>query len=251
MAASTAPPPPTVRYREGPEGWRDRSRVVLTPIAAPSILGLFGFAGATFMVGAHLAGWYGSPTYGLLIFPFATTFGGIAQFTAAIWSYRARDGLATAMHGMWGAFWLAFGILWGAVAAGAIPAPAGFHDPALSPLGYWFIVLGVITFMGFIASLAENIGLATVLFTLAIGSALNAINFLTGVDGWDSLAGWFFMVSAWLAVYTASAMMLEGTFGRTILPLGHVRRRGGNIPGDRFTVPIEWEHGMPGARQGQ
>jgi uncharacterized protein len=40
------------------EAWTERSRIVLTPVAAPSILGLFGFAGATFMVASLLAGWW-------------------------------------------------------------------------------------------------------------------------------------------------------------------------------------------------
>jgi len=91
--------------------WRDATRVFLQPIAAPSILGLFGFAGATFMVAAYLAHWYGDALSLNYIWPFAATFGGIAQFAAALWGYRARDGLATAMHGMWGAFWMGFGIL--------------------------------------------------------------------------------------------------------------------------------------------
>jgi succinate-acetate transporter protein len=37
--------------------WEDgfaRPRVVLTPYAAPSVLGLYGFAAATFMVALHL-----------------------------------------------------------------------------------------------------------------------------------------------------------------------------------------------------
>jgi uncharacterized protein len=33
-----------------------RAQTILQPIAAPSILGLYGFAGATLMVSAHLAG---------------------------------------------------------------------------------------------------------------------------------------------------------------------------------------------------
>jgi succinate-acetate transporter protein len=89
-----------------------RTRVVLQPIAAPSILGLFGFAGATFMVAANLAGWYGNhTTTPLALAPFAMVFGGLAQFLAGIWAYRARDGVATAMHGTWGSFWLGYGVL--------------------------------------------------------------------------------------------------------------------------------------------
>ena len=62
--------------------WRDATRVFLQPIAAPSILGLFGFAGATFMVAAHLAHWHGNSLSFNYIWPFAATFGGIAQFAS-------------------------------------------------------------------------------------------------------------------------------------------------------------------------
>ena len=52
-------------------------RAFLQPIAAPSILGLFGFAAATFMVAAHLVGWYGQTETPVILAPFAATFGGI------------------------------------------------------------------------------------------------------------------------------------------------------------------------------
>ncbi|HEX5584977.1 GPR1/FUN34/YaaH family transporter, partial [Gaiella sp.] len=87
------------------------ARITLSPIAPPSILGLFGFSGATLIVAAWMAGWYGDATTPQYLFPFAAIFGGLAQFLAGMWAYRARDGLATAMHGMWGSFWMAFGIL--------------------------------------------------------------------------------------------------------------------------------------------
>jgi hypothetical protein len=83
-------------------GWRSRSRVVLTPIAAPSILGLFGFMGATLMVGAWQAGWYGSSSTPLILFPFAFVFGGVAQLICGFYAFRARDGVAVAAHGTWG-----------------------------------------------------------------------------------------------------------------------------------------------------
>ena len=40
------------------------TRIFLQPIAAPSILGLFGFAGATFVVASNLAGWWGTRPIG-------------------------------------------------------------------------------------------------------------------------------------------------------------------------------------------
>ena len=227
--------------------WEDRTRVFLQPVAAPSILGLFGFAGATFMVAAHLAGWYGTATTNEYLFPFAAAFGGIAQFTAAIWSYRARDGLATAMHGMWGSFWMAFGLLFLLVATGTLTVPAAGAFP---PLAYWFFVLAVITGCGMLASLAESLGLFATLLTLAVGSALLGIHYLVGGLGWQHTGGWVLIASAICATYTATAMMLEGSYGRVVLPLGKLTRAA-NIPGSRVTVPVQNRYGMPGVRAGQ
>src|SRR5438067_13392853 len=112
---STGTQPVTTQATNGASGelreWRDHARVFLQPIAAPSILGLFGFSAATFIVTAYLVGWYGKATSPALIFPFATAAGGIAQGVAAIWAYKARDGLATAVHGIWAAFWLGYGMI--------------------------------------------------------------------------------------------------------------------------------------------
>ena len=115
--------------------WRDHTRVFLQPIAAPAILGLFGFAGATFMVATNLAGWYGNDKSGIFLFPFAAMFGGVAQFAAAMWSYRARDALATGMFGMFGSFWVAYGILNLLAATKTITLPAGKFPRTSDVLG--------------------------------------------------------------------------------------------------------------------
>src|SRR4051794_29856080 len=81
------------------DDWVHQTRVFLQPIAAPSILGLFAFAASTFIVAANLAGWYGTPESLRYVFPFTTAFGGVTQLAAAMWAFRARDGVATAMHG--------------------------------------------------------------------------------------------------------------------------------------------------------
>jgi succinate-acetate transporter protein len=231
---------------DDPGAWREQTRVFLQPVAAPSILGLFGFAGATFMVAANLAGWFGDAKSGIYLFPFAATFGGLAQFVAGVWAYRARDGIATAMHGMWGSFWLAYGLLWMLSAVGDVTLPASTF-PAF---GYWFLVLATITLCGAIAAAFENVSLLSVLLTLSTGSALLAVFLLTGVGGWKTAAGWVLLVSSWLATYTAFAMMLEGAAGRVILPLGHIGR-GADTPGQHEHIPLQFELGEPGVRRGQ
>jgi succinate-acetate transporter protein len=224
------------------------TRVVLQPIAAPSILGLFGFAGATFIVASHLAGWWGNDESPLYLAPFAATFGGLAQFMAGMWSYRARDALATAMHGMWGAFWIAYGVLQTLIAAGALAAPSPpYHDPNV---GFWFFALALITASGAIAALSESMSLFAVLSTLATGSGIAAGALIYGSEGWAQVAGWVFVVSAGFAWYTATAMLLAATSGRVVLPLGKYKAAA-NVPGRQPTRPIQLEWAEPGVRMGQ
>jgi succinate-acetate transporter protein len=214
--------------------------VFLQPIAAPSILGLFGFAGATLIVAAHMAGWYGGSKTDLYVFPFAAFFGGLAQFAAGMWSYRARDGLATAMHGMWGSFWMAFGVLNLLFASGTLVEPKG----AFPALGFWFIPLAAITWSGALAALAENVALFAVLATLAAGSTIAAPAL------WTGSTGWVFVFSAGFAWYAATAMLLAATAGKTVLPLGKYKKAA-NVPGEKPMHPIQLEWAEPGVKMGQ
>ncbi len=249
---STGTHPPTRTATNGTSGdfghWRDHARVFLQPIAAPSILGLYGFACATFMVTAYQVGWYGGPGSPLLIFPFATAAGGIAQGVAAILAYKARDGLATAIHGIWAAFWLGYGFLNFMIALKLVPAPA--PHAAVPELGYWFFVLAAVTFVGMIAALGESLAIASVLGLLWVGVGLLGVFYTVGGSGWEKVGGYVTMASAFVAFYTASAMMLASTFGRVILPLGKYRKDA-NVPGAQQTYPIQFELGEPGVKQGQ
>lgn len=217
-----------------------QTRIWLQPLAAPSILGLYGFAGATFMVATHMAHWFGSAQTSMVLWPFAAFFGGLAQFMAGMWAYKARDGVATAMHGMWGSFWMAFGILWVLVAAGKVTIPA--NGAAFPALGFWFIVLAAITWAGTAAASAESSVIATVLGFLAAGSTISAIAELVGVEGLRMLAGWLFIISAVIAWYAATALMMNSAFGHTVLGLG-TKRNGKH--------EVQLALGEPGVLRGQ
>lgn len=222
-------------------GTEAQPRVFLQPIAAPSILGLFGLAGATFMVAANMVHWFGTTTSTLLLVPFAAIFGGLAQFLDGMWAYKARDGVATAVHGMWGAFWMAFGILSLMLSSGRFARPAGAFFPEL---GYWFIVLAAITWCCTGAAAAENKALVTLLTFLAAGSTISAIGLLAGVEGLMILAGYLFIISAILAWYTGSALMINEAFGREVWSLGRSAVA-------RQMPPVTLGSGEPGVIRGQ
>jgi succinate-acetate transporter protein len=229
-----------------PDGFA--ARVFLQPIAAPSILGLAGFAGATFIVASNLAGWWGTPKSPLALAPFAAMFGGLAQFLAGMWAYRARDAIATLAHGTWGSFWLAYLILNILVGARVVAEPTPwYHNPEV---GFWFFALAITTGIAALAALAESLGLFAVLSTLATGSGILAGAFIYGSHGWTQVAGWVLVFSAGFACYTVMAMRLGAAFGRTIVPLFKYERKA-NLPGRRPVQPIQLEWAEPGIKQGQ
>lgn len=193
------------------------------------------------MVAANMAHWFGGPNSNMVLWPFAAFFGGLAQFLAGMWAFKARDGLATAMHGMWGSFWMAFGTLWLLVAAGKVTIPA--NGAAFPELGYWFIVLAAITWAGTAAATAESSALVAVLGFLAAGSTVAAIGELIGMQALRIIAGWLFIVSALIAWYTATALMINSGRGHKVMALGSKRKAA--------TSEIQYGFGEPGILRGQ
>lgn len=225
--------------------WQRRTRVFLTPYSPPSIIGLWGFFGATLMVGGWQANWYGNAKTGFILFPFAAIFGGIFQGAAAFPALRARDGLAAGIHATWGAFWIGIGILFGLQAVGLLPALK--FGTANSSFAFWFVVLALITGAGtFVASLV-NWSVFGVLLFLTLGSGFTAGGWWAGNDTILVTGGWLFVVSAILAWYTATAMIAENMTGRALLPLG-AHKIGGTVAPRHA---IEYPGGMPGVRVGQ
>lgn len=233
---------------EDHEGWMARSRVFLTPIAAPSIMGLFGFMIAAVMFGAWQAGWYGTAGTPLIIWPLALFAGGLLQAIAAVASFRARDGVAVAAHTTWGAFWLGWGILQLLVATRIIPPI--LRGTANSSFAIWFVPLALVTFWAALGALAENLWLFITLGTLTAASAVTAGGFFSGNLGVTEAGGWLFVISGAAAWLTAGAMVLEHAFGRTIIPMGRWSTKG-NVPGAIDKDPIEYRPGMPGVKVGQ
>jgi succinate-acetate transporter protein len=228
--------------------WLARTRVFLMPMAAPSIMGLFGFMIGTVMLGAWQAGWYGDAKTPLTIWPFALVAGGVMQSIAAAASLRARDGVATAVHTAWGSFWIGWGILQLLVATHVMaPLPLGVAN---SSFAFWFIALTLVTFWGMLGSLAQSGLLFLVLAALTGGAGITAAGLWAGNSITLTVGGWFFVVSAGLAWLTAGAMTLEHAFGRTIIPLLKWSKAA-NIPGRIPTRPIGYPAGQPGVRVGQ
>lgn len=205
-------------------------QIFLQPIAPPAALGLAGFAGSTWITSSYIANWWGNDTSPTIFFPFVGMFGGLAQFIAGLYGFKARDTLVTVINTMWGSFWIAIGILYTFVAAGALEAHSVHtHFPELAS---WFVVLTVFTWSGAIAATARDIVLSVCLFSLAVGSTIACCLFAynggsgTAAEGspsGDGLSGgvtmgikaasYFWMLSALCAWWRVTVYLIEEAYG--------------------------------------
>lgn len=176
-------------------------------------MGLAGFAGSTFITAAWIAEWFGNAESPLYFFPFIAFWGGLAQFIAGLFGYRARDCLVTVIHTLWGSFWMSIGLLYAFVAAGAIqPQSIWAHFPELA---IWFVVMAAFTWSGAIATTARDVILAAILFSLAIGSTIACCLFAYGHGVKDGMkaAAYFWLLAALLAWWRVTVYLIEEAYG--------------------------------------
>jgi hypothetical protein len=167
-----------------------------------------------FLLGSYWAGWYGRVGTPTLLFPFILLIGGLAQLLAGMWSFRARDSISAVALTTWGTFFLGYGVLNWLFATGVFPA-ASFRE-----LGMIFFVVGAITLSTAWAAATENFALMLTLIALTVSAALLGIGQQVQSAGWTIAGGWVLFATSILAWYTATAMMLESSFRRVILPVG-------------------------------
>ena len=218
---------------------RPEARILLQPIAAPTVLGYFALGSALIIYGSWFAQGWGTEKDPSSFFPFLILFGGVGQLAAALWSYRARAAVAAALHGSWGAFWLGVGLIYLLSTAHTITVPA--RGMVWQSLGQWLIYMSVITWTTAFAALSSNPVGFVAQATLAAGSAVGAAGLLLGSSTWQEIAGWLLVAAAAFAFYVGAALMLDTVYGKAVLPL---LRRG-------HADPIAYDRGDPGVKVGQ
>jgi succinate-acetate transporter protein len=233
---------------------RPPAHVYLQPISPPVTLGLWGFFASTMVVSTWLLGWWGNDASAQYFFEIAAVFGGLAQFLDGLWSFRARDYIASALLTMWGTYWMSYGFMVALGTAGVLTIPK--LDEPFPAFGVWFIPLGLFTCWGAIAALRENLPLFFLLGTVGSGCGAVAAGFWVGSPHWVGIGAWLFIFGAGWAWYVGSMAMLESAWGRVILPIGVVpglikHPVAANVPGRTISQPAAYALGQPGVRHGQ
>ena len=218
--------------------WTDRSRIVLTPVAAPAVLGWFAFAIAALLVGSHLAGWWGGEQTLTYLAPFVL-FLGAAQFLAAMWGFRAREPVATAVHGIWGGLWLGMGLAYGLAALDLLTL-TGLE----MPLGFLMLGVGIITLGVVAATLFENLVLALLAGLAAVAAGIGGIGLMAETTAMVETGGWLLVIAAAAGWYFGTAILLAEISGVQRLPIGRYRMAA-DVPGEPTIEAVAYSTGMP------
>lgn len=199
-----------------------RAELVPEPAAAdgfanPAPFGLLAYGMSTVLLSLANAGVY---TAGTMVLAMAVFFGGLAQVLVALMAFRNDDTFGVTAFGGYGFLWITLGFL-------TIGASHGWADVnSGTAMGYYLTVWAVFTLGLLVASaVAPRVLTGVLALTVVLLSLLAVANF-TEDASIAELGGWEGVVTGAAAIYLAFAFLLNGMFGRTVLPVGEPLVRG-------------------------
>ena len=183
--------------------------------ANPAPLGLLGFGMTTVLLNIHNTGYY---ALGSMILAMGIFYGGIAQIIAGVMEWKKGNTFGATAFTSYGLFWLSL------VALILGPTKGLGNATTTGLLAWYFFFWGLFTFVMFIATLRINRALQVVFGTLVILFWLLAIRDWSGSTVVGKIAGWEGIICGLSAVYAGLAQVLNEVYGKTIAPLGPVKR---------------------------
>jgi len=183
--------------------------------ANPAPLGLLAFGMTTVLLNLHNAGFYEMNS---MILAMGIFYGGIAQVIAGIMEAKKNNTFGLTAFTSYGFFWLTL--------AGLIVMPKLGWIPAASEEGMvaYLIVWGIFTACLFFGTLRISKALQFVFATLTILFFLLALGDVTGNASLKTFTGFEGIICGGSAIYTGVGALLNEMYGRTILPLGLVKK---------------------------
>jgi len=188
-------------------------------IGEPASMALLGFATGTFIIAWPLSGFVGTSALPATV-PSVLVFAGIAQFIGGLIAFRRENQFAGTAFGVFGANNVVVATFLLMQATGMIAATPG--SGAMRMLALELFCFGYIALMLGIVAVRLNGAFVAILLTLAAGFTLSGVQDYYG-SSMPSLVGhiggYCLIASAALAAYTASAMVINSTWQRPVLPL--------------------------------
>jgi len=182
----------------------------------PAPLGLLGFGMTTVLLNLHNAGFY---ELNSMILAMGICYGGAAQIVAGIMEWRKGNTFATTAFLSYGLFWVSLVTL---IVMAKLGWATASNDTAMAAyLAMWGLFTGVM----FIATLRLNRALQVVFATLTILFFLLANgDYMNASAGFKHFTGYEGIFCGFSAIYAGLAQVLNEIFGKTVLPLGPVKK---------------------------
>jgi succinate-acetate transporter protein len=184
--------------------------------ANPAPLGLMGFGMTTVLLNLHNAGGF---ELNSMILAMGICYGGIAQVIAGIMEWKKNNTFAATAFISYGFFWLSLVMI-------ILLPKLNLSDPASAPAMTAYLALwGLFTGAMFIGTFRLSRALQVVFGTLTLLFFLLAYSEYAGPsDNFKHAVGYEGIICGLSAIYTGLAQILNELFGRTVLPLGLVKK---------------------------
>jgi uncharacterized protein len=185
----------------------------------PAPLGLLGFGMTTVLLNIHNAGFYPLNT---MILAMGIFYGGVAQIIAGIMEWKKNNTFGAVAFTSYGLFWLTLVALWLLPIKDTTTAIAATSKGAAA---CYFFMWGFFTLVMYIGTLKLNRALQVIFGSLTILFFLLVIRDATGSSVVGKIAGYEGIICGLSAVYAGLAQVLNEVYGRTVLPLGIVKKK--------------------------
>lgn len=190
-----------------------RAAVAAAPPADPGALGLAAFALTTFVLSVVNAGILPA-TVEPVVFGLALFYGGLAQFVAGVWEFANRNTFGATAFCSYGAFWMSFWFL------ARFTDLSGAGDDARKGVAVFLFAWGLFTLFMTFAARRTSIAVFLVFVVLTLTFFALALGDYTGTTGFTRAGGVLGLITALLAWYASSAVVINSTHRRTVLPVG-------------------------------
>ncbi len=184
--------------------------------ANPAPLGLLGFGMTTVLLNLHNAGYY---ELNSMVLAMGICYGGLAQIIAGMMEWKKNNTFAATAFISYGFFWLSLVVL-------VLLPKSGMAVPTTeTAMAAYLAIWGLFTAVMFIGTFRLSVALQVVFGTLTILFFLLAYGDFAGASAdFKHITGYEGVFCGLAAIYTGLAQVLNELFGKTVLPLGLVRK---------------------------
>ncbi len=180
----------------------------------PFALGLASFGISALVLSTVLSGII-DPLALPAVLALAFALGFFVELIAGILHFQRGETFAGMVFTAYAGFWLSYALLVQFFIAPVVDA----GGDAAAITGMFLLVWAIFTTYMLLAALKTNLTTIVIFTLLSAVFYLAALGSFTGSAGTSEIAGYVLVLDAAVALYASAALIVNGTWGRTVLPL--------------------------------